>query len=142
MTRGYTLLETVVYVGILAVIAVLVLGSVLSIYQGFGKVRVERNLALNGDIAMETMLRSIRSATSTDTSVSVFGVHRGVLKIGGTKFSPQDLILGVDITNLIFYRAVSTNSEIIKIEMTLRAGNGIFQKSRNFYGSAVLRGIY
>lgn len=140
--RGYTLLETVVYVGILAVIAVLVLGSILSIYQGLGKVRVERNLALNGDIAMETMLRSIRSATSTNTAISVFGVHPGVLKIGATKFSLSDLALGADITNLVFYRTVSTNSEIIKIEMTLRNGSGIFQKSRNFYGSAVLRGIY
>ncbi|OGF58167.1 hypothetical protein A3B05_00175 [Candidatus Giovannonibacteria bacterium RIFCSPLOWO2_01_FULL_43_160] len=154
--RGYTLLETVIYVGILAVIAVLALGSILSVYKAFGKTKIERKLALNGDIAVERMVRSVRSATSTDTSVSVFGIHPGILKIGGTKFSllgsvlqvtengeaPQDLTSDVNVSSLVFYRTVSANSEIIKIELALQAGTGIFQKSKNFYGSAVLRGAY
>ena len=58
--RGYTLLETVIYVGILAVIAVLALGSILSVYKAFGKTKIERKLALNGDIAVERMVRSVR----------------------------------------------------------------------------------
>jgi len=149
-------LETVIYVGILAVIAVLALGSILSVYKAFGKTKIERKLALNGDIAVERMVRSVRSATSTDTSVSVFGIHPGILKIGGTKFSllgsvlqvtengeaPQDLTSDVNVSSLVFYRTVSANSEIIKIELALQAGTGIFQKSKNFYGSAVLRGAY
>ena len=154
--RGYTLLETVIYVSILAVIAVLALGSILSVYKAFGKTKVERKLALNGDVAMERMLRDTRSAASTDAVVSIFGSSPGVLKIGGTQFSlsgsvlqvaegagtPQALTSDVNVSNLVFYRAVSANSEIIKIEMTLQAGSGIFQKSKNFYGSAGLRGIY
>lgn len=153
--KGYTLLEIVIYVGILAVIAVMALGSILSVYKAFGKTKVERKLALNGDVAMERMLRDIRSATSTDIAASVFKTHPGILKIGGTQFSlsgqvlqvavsgqAADLTSDVDVSNLVFYRTVSANSEIIKIEMTLRAGTGIFQKSKNFYGSAVLRGIY
>ncbi|KKS96740.1 MAG: hypothetical protein UV75_C0002G0139 [Candidatus Giovannonibacteria bacterium GW2011_GWA1_43_15] len=149
-------METVIYVGILAVIAVLALGSILSVYKAFGKTKIERKLALNGDIAVERMVRSVRSATSTDTSVSVFGIHPGILKIGGTKFSllgsvlqvtengeaPQDLTSDVNVSSLVFYRTVSANSEIIKIELALQAGTGIFQKSKNFYGSAVLRGAY
>ncbi|MDP3934714.1 MAG: type II secretion system protein [Candidatus Giovannonibacteria bacterium] len=153
--RGYTLLETVIYVSILAVIAVLALGSILSVYKAFGKTKVERRLALNGDVAMERMLRDIRSATSTDIAVSAFKTNPGILKIGWTKFSllgsvlrvtesgqAADLTSDINVTNLMFYRTVSANSEIIKIEMTLQAGTGIFQKSKNFYGSAVLRGIY
>ena len=154
--KGYTLLETVVYVGILAVIAVLALGSILSVYRAFGKTKVERRLALNGDVAIERMVRGIRGATSTDVAASVFGANPGILKIGGTKFSllgsvlqvaesggaPQDLTSDANVSNLVFYRTVSANSEIIKIEMTLQAGTGIFQKSKNFYGAAVLRGAY
>lgn len=140
---------------ILAVIAVMALGSILSVYKAFGKTKVERMLALNGDVAMERMLRDIRSATSTDVAASVFKTSPGILKIGGTKFSlagtvlqvtqngqAADLTSDINVTNLMFYRSVSANSEIIKIEMTLQAGTGIFQKSKNFYGSAVLRGIY
>lgn len=154
--KGYTLLEIVIYVSILAVIAIMALGSILSVYKAFGKTKVERRLALNGDVAMERMLRDIRSATGTDVSASGFGANPGILKIGGTKFSllgsvlrvaenggaAQNLTSDVDVSNLVFYRSVSANSEIIKIEMTLQAGTGIFQKSKNFYGSAVLRGIY
>ena len=71
--RGYTLLETVVYVSILAVIVVLSLGSILSVYQAYGKIKVERKLAQNADVALERMVREIRAATTTDAGVSVFG---------------------------------------------------------------------
>ena len=156
-TRGYTLLETVVYVSILAVVIVLVIGSILSVYQAFGKTRVERKLVLNGDVAMERIVREIRSATSTNVGASTLGSHPGILKFGSKKFSLSGDILtveyspspaedltssDVEVTNLIFYREASTNSEIIKAELTLEAGSGIFKKSRTFYGSAVMRGAY
>ena len=143
--RGYTLLETVIYVSILAVIAVLALGSILSIYQAYGKIKVER------------MVREIRAATTTDIGVSVFGSSPGILKIGNVKFSLSASTLQVEegqgspapltasdvkINSLIFYRETASESEIIKIEMALEAGSGLFKKNRNFFGSAVMRGIY
>jgi len=155
--RGYTLLETVIYVSILAVIAVLALGSILSIYQAYGKIKVERKLAGNADVALERMVREIRAATTTDIGVSVFGSSPGILKIGNVKFSLSASTLQVEegqgspapltasdvkINSLIFYRETASESEIIKIEMALEAGSGLFKKNRNFFGSAVMRGIY
>src|SRR3989344_8102781 len=154
--RGYTLLETVIYVSILAVIAVLALGSILSVYQAYGKVKVERKLTGNADVALERMVREIRAATTTDAGVSVFGSNPGTLKIGNVKFSLSADTLNIDegqgsaapltvsdvkVTRLIFYRETDSESEIIKIEIALEAGSGLFKKSRNFYGSAVMRGI-
>lgn len=155
--KGYTLLETVVYVSILAVIVVLALGSILSIYQAYGKIKVERKLTQNADVALERMIRAIRAATTTDAGASVFGLNPGALKIGNTTFAIsantlqvkeggaafQNLTTSdVKVNNLIFYRETSLESEIIKIEMALEAGSGLFKKNKNFYGSAVMRGIY
>ena len=157
--RGYSLLEVVIYIAILAVVSVVVIESVLSVYKAFGRLRVDRRINLNGDTAIETMVREIRSATTTDLSVSVFGFSPGILKVGGRTFSlagadgllqaqdssgpAQDITSDVDVTSLFFYRETNVApSEIIKIELTLSAGDGSFNKTKNFYGSAVLRGKY
>lgn len=159
--RGYTLLEIVVYVGVLAIVAVLVVGSTLSIYRAFAKTRVERKLALNGDVALETIIRDIRAATSSNPIVSVFGASPGVLQINTgnslEKFSLSGTIfqikkgggptanltsLDVKVANLIFYATSTDVSEIISVAFTLEAGSGIFKKTKNFYGSAVMRGAY
>ncbi|OHB03600.1 MAG: hypothetical protein A3B03_02670 [Candidatus Zambryskibacteria bacterium RIFCSPLOWO2_01_FULL_42_41] len=154
--KGYTILETVVYIGILAVIAVLALGAILSIYQSFAKTQIERKLALSGDVALETMIKELRAAT-TISPASVFGANPGALQLGSKRFflsgntlqikdgagSPENLTASdVTVSNLIFYKTASANSEIIKIEMALQAGSGKFLKTKNFYGSAVMRGAY
>ena len=157
MKRGYTLLETVIYVSMLATIAVLVLGSILTVYRAYGKTKIERKIATNGEVAMERMVREIRSATSTKAT-SVFKTHPGALALstGETFFLSGGIVQSregsgpaqnltssdVSVTNLIFYETVSANSTLIKIEMTVRSGEGIFQKNRTFYGSAVMRASY
>ncbi|QQG42782.1 MAG: type II secretion system protein [Candidatus Giovannonibacteria bacterium] len=156
MPRGYTILETVVYIGILAVIAVLALGAILSVYQSFAKTQIERKLALSGDVALETMVKELRAATTTSPA-GVFGASPGALQLGPKRFfisgstlqvkdgagSLENLTASdVTVSALIFYKTASTNSEIVKIEMALQAGSGIFSKTKNFYGSAVLRGNY
>lgn len=157
MKKGYTLLETVVYVSILAVIAVLTLESIVTMYRAYGKTKIERQIATSGEVAIERMVREIRSATSTKTN-SVFKTHPGTLALStGETFTFDNGILRVQegvgnidnltsndvaITNLIFYATTSPNSTLIKIEMTVEAGAGILLKSRKFYGSAVMRSAY
>lgn len=161
MKRGYSLLEVVIYVSSLALIALLVIGSILSVYRAFLKTKVERRIVADGDIAIETMVRSARSSTGVDAVASIFGVSPGVLKLNSIKFSLSGTVLQVQygagavqdltspdsrVTKLVFYRdfssSSSVSSDIIKIEMTLQSGTGQFLKSKNFYGSAVLRGEY
>ncbi|OGF75687.1 hypothetical protein A2926_04495 [Candidatus Giovannonibacteria bacterium RIFCSPLOWO2_01_FULL_44_40] len=161
INSGYSLLEIVIYVGILAIIAVLVVGSTLSIYRAFAKTRVERKLIANGDVALETMIRGIRSATSSNAAVSVFGSSPGVLQINAEnsteKFSLSGTILqikrggdaagnltspDVSVTSLIFYSTSTDDSTMIRTQFTLEAGSGIFKKTKSFYGSAVMRGRY
>jgi type II secretory pathway pseudopilin PulG len=155
--RGYSILEVVVYLALIVIIGLVAVESVFAVYKAFARTRIERKLSLNGDTAIETILRSIREATSTDIGTSVFGSSPGVLDLGEKSFSRNagnnalqvdygsgnsDITTDASITNLIFYRQATTSSEIIKIEITLSAGQGSFNKTKNFYGSAVLRGKY
>ncbi len=151
------MLEVVVYLALLGLIGVATISSMLSVYNAYGRTRVERKLNLNGDIAIETMVRGIREATSTDIGASTFGVSPGVLKMGEKTFSingasdalqvddgfgAQAITSDASVTSLIFYRDATTTSEIIKIELALSAGRGSFNKTKNFFGGAVLRGKY
>ena len=156
--RGFSFIEAVIYVSLLAAMAVLVVGSILSIYRIFIKTKVERSLNINADVALESMIREIRLATSTTISGSAFGSHPGSLRLNAKKFSlsgtilelsdsegaPQSLTGDARITNLVFYpvTATSTNVKMIKIEMTLESGSGKFLISKNYNGAAVLRGSY
>ena len=152
--QAFSLLEAVIYIAILSLIAVVVIESVFSLYRAYGRTRVERRLSLNGDAAIERIVRELREAASTDPAGSSFGVSPGVLSAGGKIFSlagvggplqigSEEITSDVDVTSLYFYRqSTSTPSEIIKIEITLSAGEGSFLKTKNFYGSALLRKKY
>ena|SRR3989338_3033214 len=156
--KGYTIFELVVYIALLALMLAVTSSSALSVYRFFGVTRIERQIALEGDTAMEVMIRDIRNAASTDVAASTFALHPGVLVVGDVRFflsgttlrrsagvePVQDLTAKTRAANLLFYYATSQSNgaEIITIRMTLEAGNGFFERSRNFFGSAVLRGSY
>ena len=160
LLAGYSLLEIIVYVSLLATITMFVVGSLLSIYKASGKTRIDRAVSQNGAAAMETMVRETRQAVSIDVGGSTFGANPGTLSLGTKKFflsngilqvqeganPAQDLTGGVTATSLIFYRDTITSSEvssdIIKIEMKIESGEGIFLRRATFFGSAVVRGAY
>lgn len=155
--KGDSLIETVVYVALIAIMLTVGVSSIISVYRTLSVLKIERNISLNGDAAMELMTRDIRFATSTANGISIFAQNPGVLRIGTTTYSligtelfrqrgtnPAEEITGsgVQITNLMFYHATTSLSEIVSIRMTVAAGSGIYTKSKQYFGSAVLRGAY
>lgn len=161
--KGYSLLEVVIYTAILALIVALSVGSILSVYKGFSTASIEGGILRNGDLALDRIIRDIRSASSTDTGTSIFGTSPGILQLGSAqiKYSLSSTTLvrrvgaGAEenltspnsrITNLVFFReffsSSDISSEIIKVEFTMEAGDGQFLKNKKFFGSAVLRGAY
>lgn len=165
--KGFSLIEIIIYIAILAVISVLVVETIVGASEVFGKARVKRALTLEGRSAMERMMREIRLATSVDTVGSVFGGHPGRLKLN-TVVSSSDstptvrefLISGKNVvlregsqdisllssastTNLVFrYIQSGDTSEAIKIELGIEDGAGRNFIHANFYSTAVLRGSY
>ena len=153
--NGYTLLEMLIYVGLLAAMAILVTASAIYIFRFFGIVRIERRLALQGDTVLETMVREIRKTSRVDESASVFGNNPGKLVLQDVTFAisggvlqmtkdgqTDDLTRNVSVTRFVVYRAISSVSELITIRMTLQAGSGALLRSKNYFASAVTRGTY
>ena len=165
---GFTLLEILVYVAILALIATAAVRLVLAVSINASEVRSERKIIANGELAMETLVREVRQASDLEAALSVFGTSPGTLALTTVsvpegsavvtrKFSMSAFRLSrqdgssaaefitspdVTITNLTFWQGATTTSKLITVKLTLEAGQGQFKESKTFYGSAVLRSGY
>ncbi len=165
--KGYSLLETVVYVAILAIIFVAVFDMLAVMSKSFGRVRANNEVRLAGTAAMERMAREIRTASSSNVPSSVFNAHPGYLVLNTTDdasvaktvefyFNSTTKSVNIDdngndkgalhggggqVTNLVFRTASSTKGQMIKIEMTIQSKKES-AVSIKFYDTIVMRGGY
>ncbi|MDP2676322.1 MAG: prepilin-type N-terminal cleavage/methylation domain-containing protein [bacterium] len=165
--KGFSLVEMIMYVGVVAVVFVVVVNMTLSVASIWNNARVKRNIITQGGSALERILYELRLANSVDAAGSVFGVSPGTVKVN-TIVSPDDatpttreffadasalklrengtdtfLITDVTITNLIFYRIENADtSEAVRVVLTIEDGNRTSKQTQTFYGAAVLRGSY
>lgn len=165
--RGFTLLEVIIYVGILGMVSVFVINTILITSTSFAKSRVKRNLTVQAGEAMERMLREIRLASSVNTGSSVLGSNPGRLFLNtavsatNTASITREFFLSgstlvmreagsadihltseTDITSIIFRRITTAESEAVRVEMAAEDGFNKTKSSANFYGTAILRGAY
>ena len=88
---GMTLLETVIYISLLAVISVAVVNVFLSETSAWARARAERDSTDAAKLALERITHEIRLASSVDTGQSVLGSHPGKLVLNTFKESPIKL---------------------------------------------------
>jgi len=166
--KGFTLIEIVIYVSILAVISILTVNTILVMTKSFSNFRAVRDLNASARVAMERMVREVRLADNVDETLSVLGVSPGRLVLdtidsgSGLPIAFEFILDGtilkykngsgaydnltssdVEATKLIFRKIDnSTVSKAVQIELTLRAGEGVSQRTENFYNTIVLRRSY
>ena len=166
-TAGYTLLETVVYVGILSVLLLAIFTLLFSITRAFAESRVYNQVEISATTAMERMVREIRTANSVDLGNSIFDDNSGQLQLNTTEEdgtpktvqfyhdstnktvnfvdngADEGTLTGndVNITKLLFRSWVTPKSTLIKIEMTVQSKIKTTLNA-NYYDSVVLRGAY
>lgn len=162
--KGITIIETVVYISILALIFVIAINSVLGMGRSFSRMKAVRDLNRSSDVALERFVREAREGLSidTDSSASTFGTHPGKLTIndvggGSTIFeivngSIQITVDGViqsaltapnvSVSSLEFNHIISTSSEAVRMEVTFETTKGNYTASERFYSAAVLRNSY
>lgn len=162
---GMSLLETIIYVSVLALMLSVVVGSLISLMRSVKFSNVARSLNQSAEISMEKIVREIREANNVDAA-SVFGTNPGQLVLNtlddagspttmkiflnGGVLSAQEgtgtimplVATGVSATNLVFRQITTAKSKAIKVEMTLQSSVGNYQISENFYDTAILRGSY
>lgn len=160
--KGYTLLETVVYVGIFIVILVAVLDMLVTLSKSFARVRAYNEVRVSGMNAMERMAREIRTAASRDSgsedddlllnTTDSVGTPKIVELYWDTTVKNVNIVddgvnkgsltgSSTEVTSLLFRNASTTKGDVIKIEMIVRSKK-ITNVAVNFYDTIIMRGGY
>ena len=154
LEKGYSALETVLYIGIFTIITLLTVNTVLALTRAVGEIRTLRHTIHDSHSALERVIREIRASESITTAASIFDTHPGKLVLAGTSSAITFSLLGGEqlflqkntegaipltgsstrVTNLIFTHLTASSSEAVRIRMTM--------DNKKFYGTAILRTNY
>lgn len=155
---GYSLVELLIYIGILILILLTLIGIVFSFTKSYEQLGALRATDHTGLSVLDRMSRDIHSAASVDTGNSTFGSSSGVLTLNigtsTTKFYTTGGQVRVDVngsyigplsvasgrvTSLIFKLITTPESQAIKIDMTVLGSVGTSTKSKNYHTTAILK---
>lgn len=161
-----TIIETLFYIMILVLLTAVTVGTLLSLSSIYRNLQSLESVNESAQSSLERIVRETRGATSIDTFQSTLGSSPGNLFLNtldqnGATTTVQFFLTGqtmhikeagvdigpltasnVRVTNLVFRRIASSQSQAVKVEMTLESGTSTNYVSKNFYSTAVLRGSY
>ena len=164
--RGFSLVEAIIYIGLLVFILVAVISMLLIMGRSYGYLKSSRHIQTSAVTVLDRIIREVRNSESVDVGQSTLGTSPGVLTLNTTSVwgTPQTIQFyvsgglvrvkqdGVDVgpltlpdvklNSLIFKQITTGISEAVKIEMTLETGVGSSTRLANFYGTAILRDSY
>jgi type II secretory pathway pseudopilin PulG len=162
-SRGFSLIEMVVYIAILVFMLIIISEVVFSVSRNNRVIKAVRTVELSAVGALERMNREIRNADSIDTAASSFGVSPGVLSLdgeddAGVAYSVEFYLSdgrvrvrenGIEagaltqasstVTTLIFSRFSATTTEGVRIEMAVESGTSTAYRSETFYSTVLIR---
>jgi type II secretory pathway pseudopilin PulG len=166
MSKGSTLLETVVYVGLLAFVLAFVFASALGMHRASVDARSSRDLNNSAVAVLDRMVRVARDANSVNLANSTLAASPGVLALesayatggegiisfytnnsslymqDGTASALPLIASSVSVDSLYFYHIVTSNGEGVRVIMQLSIPASRFDISRTYYATAVLRESY
>lgn len=164
--KGFSLIEMIVMVSIVAFILVIVVNFLIIYARGYEAFQSSSRINVSGITALERMSREIKQAASVDSSASTLESSSGVLKLNTTTVSgdsatvtfsligdrveiKQDgVVLGfltrknVSVDNLYFSLSTTTDATIVTTEINIETAYSTTTKSATFTTSNLLRGSY
>ena len=163
-TKGVSLLETVVYFSMLAVLTLVVIVSLMSLFKSYSVIKLQQDIETSAIQVMDKMTRDIRDARGIRITESSFGVPQGALSLdiytdpvtdiykyyvasSSIHMSKNGVYLGVLthpnvlVNSFTVYHVNGTSTQAVKIELDLqvtpRYGTSTIHK--NFYTTVQLR---
>lgn len=156
--KGFSLIETLVYIAIVVSMTVLVVSIFISTAKAINVLTISRNINNSALSSMERLTRDIKEASDIIVASSTLNVHPGVLAlqksatttefylVGDVLFVKENNIeigpltqQGASITNLVFNMLDNGTTKGVKIEMTISDSYKDIVKTKTFYSFAVLR---
>ncbi len=163
-SRGYTIIETVVYIALFAVLSLAFTQTMITIMKSYTQVEGNRDILDASHVVMERLGREIRGSQAIDGN-SVFHASTSDIYLSGEDSvgNARTVRIRKNGTNLEFYengtlsgnlnpasievtsfeaaQVTSTNGSAIKFAVTFRNTEGVIV-TRTFYNTVVLRGSY
>jgi len=163
INNGFSLLEVVIYISLLAVMLVFVVNTSISMSKAFALNRVIKNINTSAISSLDRMTYEIRRSTGVNIASSILGTSPGKLVLDTTDGSGMPITVefyvennalklrdgGVEIgslfsenilaSNLVFDVISTTNSEAVKITLGLEGVLGTQTQSKVFYAVATTR---
>lgn len=157
MKRGFTLLETLVYVALLTIVSVILVNFILDITRSYAKARVKSAVFSQTQRVLETITKEIKQAKSIYTPTSYFGTGDSKRQLSLETLNPVvgGLPTGENSTFVDFYldnqkiyvkrenqTAETLTSDLIKItnlEFILLGGNSLVIKINAQHNTASIK---
>lgn len=163
---GVTLVETVVYVTLLAMLTTVTVTSLVLLNKSLQGIILGRIVNDTAQEVMEKITREIRVANSVDTLESSLGINPSILVLHSTdtagdaveikfeilastlEFYRDGSLVGpltprqVTIDELIFDHIITPESEAVKVSLVLQAQKGSTNIEETFSTTVLLRGSY
>jgi prepilin-type N-terminal cleavage/methylation domain-containing protein len=165
--KGFTLVESLIYIVIFAVISIALVESVIYTNRTYLAIRSTHSLENSAITSFEKMSRDIRNAYSVIVASSTLGVSPGVLSIKSKDgngiihdiqyyLDSQKMLRvkdnGVDVgkltasttpvSNLVFTQITTNNSTAIKVDMSIQIFKNNATTTEQFWSTYILRGSY
>ncbi|MBX4198177.1 prepilin-type N-terminal cleavage/methylation domain-containing protein [Candidatus Parcubacteria bacterium] len=157
--KGFSLIEMIIYVSILAVIFLLIVRTVLSFTGSYRDLIVLRALDRSAYNSFERMSRDIHGASSINTLQSSLGTSPGALALAAgaatsTRFYVQNEKISVDVNGVyvgpltvkntavssLIFRMISGTTTAVRIDLTLTASSGPVIRTKTFHSTVLLEG--
>lgn len=166
MSRGFSLIELLVYLAVFATALTLIVGTALGFSRAYGGFANVSRIESDATVILERLTREARGAKSIDTTASIFGVNPSKLILNTTddagaartvEFSISNGALHlkengsdtgaltsskVAVSGFVARRIATGRSEAVKIELALQSGAGTASTTKKFYATTILRNSY
>jgi len=157
--RGNTIVETLFYIVIFAMLSIAVINAMITMMKSFKETKVQREIIQSGEI-MERISREIKQANNISSLTSsdlILNTKDGaganklvefVLTNSDIQFLENGAFTGnlnspnITAQNLSFSQINTVAGRAVKVFLTIRAVDDSLNRNYDFYDTLVLRGSY
>ncbi len=157
--KGSSLLETVFYISLLAILSLLVVNAIITMSRSFRETSIYTELTQSSSI-IDRISREIRQATGIvsissselklNTKDEAGNAKTVQFSLSGTNINyyENDVLTGslntedIAVSSLTFIQITTDVGSAIKIGISLHSLNDTQNRTVDFYNTAVLRGLY
>ena len=127
--KGFTLVETLIYIAIISGVLAAFVSFALNISEARTKTYVAEEVQANARVALETIVQKIRSAAGLNIGTSVFNTDPGVLSLMMNNSSLNPTVINLSSTDGSLQIKEGSDSPVAVTSNRVKITNLVF---RNF----------